>query len=70
MTHRKVAAVFEELGLTYESIYLVFDKEEQKSLEFTRYNPNGRIPAIIDHKNNVFVLWSVALMRLGLGIMT
>lgn len=51
----------EELGLTYESIYLDFQKGEHKAPEFTKYNPNGRIPAIIDHKNNDFVLWYVHL---------
>jgi glutathione S-transferase len=54
---RKVAFVLEELGLTYESIYLDFGKGEQKADEFTRYNPNGRVPAIVDHANNDFVLW-------------
>ena len=54
---RKVAMVLEELGLTYESIYLDFQKGEHKLPEHVKYNPNGRIPTIIDHKNNDFVLW-------------
>lgn len=54
---RKVALIFEELGLSYESVYIEFDK--MKEPEYTKYNPNGRIPAIIDHKNNDFVLWYV-----------
>lgn len=54
---RKVAVVLEELGLTYHSIYLDFEKTEQKSPEHIKYNPNGRIPTIIDHKNNDLVLW-------------
>ncbi|THG95168.1 hypothetical protein EW026_g6430 [Hermanssonia centrifuga] len=53
----KVAIVLEELGLTYESIYLDFQKGEQKAPEHTKYNPNGRIPTLIDHKNNDFTLW-------------
>jgi len=53
----KVAFVLEELGLTYESIYLNFQLKEQKAPEFVKYNPNGRIPALIDHKNNDFVIW-------------
>ncbi|CCL99732.1 uncharacterized protein FIBRA_01754 [Fibroporia radiculosa] len=53
----KVAFVLEELGLTYESVFLDFGKQEQKSPSFTKYNPNGRIPAVIDHKNNDFVVW-------------
>ena len=51
--------MFHELGLTYESVYLDFQKGEHKAPEFTKYNPNGRIPAIIDHGNNDFVLWYV-----------
>ncbi|KAI0656170.1 glutathione S-transferase C-terminal-like protein [Cubamyces menziesii] len=53
----KVAFVLEELGLTYESIYLDFAKLEQKSPEHTKLNPNGRIPTLIDHQNNDFVIW-------------
>jgi glutathione S-transferase len=57
MSSRKVAIILEELGLTYESIYLVFENDDMKSPEYTKYNPNGRIPTIIDHWNNDFVLW-------------
>ncbi|KAF9815446.1 hypothetical protein IEO21_04617 [Rhodonia placenta] len=53
----KVAFVLKELGLTYESIYLDFQNNEHKAPEFTKYNPNGRIPALIDHHNNDFVVW-------------
>lgn len=49
-----------ELGLTYESVYLNFDKNEQKAPAFTQYNPNGRIPALIDHKNGDFTVWCVS----------
>ncbi|PSS32196.1 hypothetical protein PHLCEN_2v2034 [Hermanssonia centrifuga] len=53
----KVAVVLEELGLTYETVYLDFKNGEQKAPEYTKYNPNGRIPALIDHHNNDYVLW-------------
>ena len=50
--------VLEELSLSYETIYLDFNAGENKSPEFTsKYNPNGRIPVIVDHKNNDFILW-------------
>jgi len=53
----KVAIVLELLGLSYESIYLDMHKGEHKAPEFTKYNPNGRIPALIDSKNNDLVIW-------------
>ncbi|EMD39934.1 hypothetical protein CERSUDRAFT_112178 [Gelatoporia subvermispora B] len=53
----KVVYVLEELGLTYETIYLDFGKGEQKAPEHTKYNPNGRIPTLVDHKNNDFAVW-------------
>ena len=49
--------VLEELGLTYDSVYLDFSKKEQTAPEFLKINPNGRIPAIVDHKNNDFIVW-------------
>ncbi|EJF60627.1 glutathione S-transferase C-terminal-like protein [Dichomitus squalens LYAD-421 SS1] len=55
--HRKVVFVLEELGLTYESIYLDFAKAEQKGPEYTKFNPNGRIPTLIDHQNGDFTIW-------------
>lgn len=58
---RKVNIVLEELGLTYEPIYLDFKKEEHRAPEHTKYNPNGRIPTIIDHRNGDFVIWYVDL---------
>ena len=51
--------------MTYETKYLNFDSLEQKAPEYTQYNPNGRIPALIDYKNNDFVVWFVACPYLG-----
>ncbi|KAI0793550.1 glutathione S-transferase C-terminal-like protein [Fomes fomentarius] len=62
----KVAFVLEELGLSYESVYLVFDKGEHKAPEYTKYNPNGRIPALIDHHNGDFVIWESCAILLYL----
>lgn len=60
----KVAIVLEELGLTYETVYLDFGKKEQKAPEYLKVNPNGRIPAIIDHHNNDFTVWeSLAILE-------
>ncbi|TFK49799.1 glutathione S-transferase [Heliocybe sulcata] len=40
----KVAFLFEELGLTYETVWLEFDKKQQKQSPHIDLNPNGRIP--------------------------
>ena len=58
--------MLEELGLTYESVYLDFQKGEHKAPEFTKYNPNGRIPALIDHHNGDFVIWESSAILLYL----
>ncbi|OSD03972.1 glutathione transferase Ure2p class [Trametes coccinea BRFM310] len=42
----KVMIVLEELGLSYEH-----------NPEYTKFNPNGRIPALIDHHANDFAIW-------------
>ena len=54
-TNRKVAFVLSGLGLTYESRYL--EEREIKGEEHVSLNPNGRIPTLIDHHNNDFVVW-------------
>ena len=54
---RKAAFVLEELGLSYEPVYLNFDKGEHKAPPHTQYNPNGRIPTLIDHHNGDFAIW-------------
>lgn len=49
--------MLQELGLTYDSIYLDFHTKEQKEEKHTKYNPNGRIPTLIDHENDDLVIW-------------
>ena len=49
--------MLEELGLTYESIYLDFNKGEQKEARHTDLNPNGRIPTLVDHRNGDYTIW-------------
>ena len=52
----KASIALEELGIDYDVEYLHFNKNEQKAPEFLKLNPNGRIPVIVDHDHNDFVL--------------
>jgi GST-like protein len=59
----KASITLEELGLPYEVRKISFDKKEQKEPWFLEINPNGRIPAIVDHDNGDFAVFeSGALM--------
>ncbi len=53
----KVSIALEELGLPYRVQVLSFDKQEQKTPEFLKINPNGRIPAIVDRANDHFAVF-------------
>ena len=46
---RKAVIMLEELGLPYTLHALDLRKEEQRRPEFIAVNPNGKIPAIVDH---------------------
>lgn len=58
---RKINFVLEVLGLSYEQVNLDFQKNEHKGPEFLKINPNGRIPALVDHDNNDFTIWCAHL---------
>ena len=47
---KKVTLMLEECGLPYKSIPVDLQKLEQKKPEFLEINPNGRVPAIVDHE--------------------
>jgi GST-like protein len=53
----KVSIALEELGLPYTVRPIALGKLEQKEEWFLRINPNGRIPAIIDHGNGDFAVF-------------
>lgn len=50
----KISIALEELGLPYTLRLLDLGKQEQKQPWFLAINPNGRIPAIIDHAADDF----------------
>jgi len=53
---RKVPILLEELGIPYNLIPVDLARNEQKEPEFLKINPNGKIPAIVDHDNGGFVV--------------
>src|SRR3954470_3889489 len=53
----KVSIALEELGLPYTALPISLGKLEQKEEWFLEINPNGRIPAIVDHDNDDFVVF-------------
>lgn len=48
-----------ELSLTYRLVQLEFGSGSNgmKTPEYQNINPNGRIPAIVDHGNNDLTIW-------------
>lgn len=50
----KISIALEELGLPYTVKPISISNLEQKEEWFLKINPNGRIPAIIDHDNGDF----------------
>ncbi len=45
----KIPIALEEIGAPYKIIRVNLSAQEQKREEFLKLNPNGRIPAIVDH---------------------
>ena len=53
----KVSVALEEMALPYTVRALSLGKLEQKEEWFLKINPNGRVPAIIDHDNGDFAVF-------------
>jgi GST-like protein len=53
----KVSVALEELGLPYSVRPISLGQLEQKQEWFLKINPNGRIPAIVDHDNGDFAVF-------------
>jgi len=59
----KISVTLEELGLPYTVHPIDLGKNEQKTPEFLKINPNGRIPAIVDtHEDDFPIFESGAIM--------
>jgi len=62
----KSVMVLKELGLDYETKMLDFtsnfDTGEHKQPAYLKVNPNGRVPALVDHGSNDFTVWESCAM--------
>ncbi|RPA90165.1 glutathione S-transferase [Choiromyces venosus 120613-1] len=59
----KVDMLLRHLGIPFNTVW-VQANGEQKRAPFTNINPNGRLPALVDHSNNDFAIWeSGAIMQ-------
>ena len=58
----KISIALEEMEVEYKVKKIDFNSGEQKEDWFLKINPNGRIPAIIDHDNGLTVFESGAIL--------
>jgi len=63
----KVVNILNELGLSFEWIGLDFNKGEHKAEKYLAINPNGRVPALVDHQNKDFTVWESGAIILYLA---
>ncbi|MGB7291936.1 MAG: glutathione S-transferase N-terminal domain-containing protein [Thermodesulfobacteriota bacterium] len=54
---RKVSIMLEEVGVPYDVIHIKLHNMEQKNPDYLKLNPNGRIPTIVDHDEDDFVIF-------------
>lgn len=53
----KISVMLEELGLPYQVRPIDLGKNEQKEPWYLAINPNGRIPALVDHEAGDFAIF-------------
>lgn len=63
----KASIALEEMGIPYQVRAINLSEKEQKQEEFLALNPNGRIPVIIDHDNEDFVVFESGAILLYLA---
>lgn len=66
----KVSIMLEECGIPYSCRHITLSSKEQKEDWFLEMNPNGRIPVIVDHGNDDFVVFESGAILLYLAEIT
>ena len=59
---RKISIMLEEIKFEYKITKIDLSKGEQFNINFRKISPLSKIPAIIDHKNNVSLFQSGAIL--------
>ena len=59
--------LLEEIGMPYNVIPISLSKGDQKTPEFVKLCPNGRIPAIVDRDNDDFAIFESGAIMLYLA---
>jgi GST-like protein len=67
---QKIAIALEEFGLPYTLHRVDLGKDEQKSPEYLKLNPNGKIPTIVDRENHDFVVFESGAILIYLADLT
>ncbi|KAJ4343840.1 hypothetical protein N0V87_000123 [Didymella glomerata] len=64
---QKISVFLEELRIPYQTTSLDLGADDQKKPDFLKINPNGRIPAIVDHSRNSFPVFESGAIFLYLA---
>ena len=59
---QKISIYLQEAGLPYRQVDIDLNKGEQKRPEYLAINPNGKIPALVDHGEDITVFESGAIL--------
>ncbi|MBV4553771.1 glutathione S-transferase N-terminal domain-containing protein [Pseudomonas sp. SWRI102] len=59
---QKISIFLKEAGIGYEVVKLNLSEGRQHSPQFLAINPNGKIPAIVDHQAGISIFESAAIL--------
>lgn len=62
MNGYKPVILLEEAGIPYDLTFVDFSKQEQKTPDYLKLNPNGKIPTIVDRTENRAIFESGAIL--------
>jgi glutathione S-transferase len=63
----KISITLEEMGIPYTVCPISLSKNEQKTPEYLKINPNGRIPTIVDRGNDDFAVFESGAIMIYLA---